>query len=149
MKDIPISAAEKVAKDHGYDQIIIIGRVVGDDGWESVTTYGKDKANCAAAAQIGDHLKYKVMHWPQIEEQTKKDFVQWLGEDGVQLFSKWWIEYGEIPLVIPSTTGIGHPVHFREGMQVRNWMRQNTDLEEDYVENKWPEFVIECLGLKS
>lgn len=61
MKPIPISAAERIAKQHGYDQIIVIGRKVGEG--EHVTTYGVDKANCAAAAQAGDHLKYNVMGW--------------------------------------------------------------------------------------
>lgn len=66
MKQIPISAAERVAKDHGYDQVIIIGRVIDKHdqyGWESVTTYGVDRANCDAAALIGDFLKYDVMKW--------------------------------------------------------------------------------------
>lgn len=61
MKSIPIAAAKRIAKDYGYDQIIIIGRAV--DQGEHVTTYGKDRANCDAAAQIGNFLKYKVMGW--------------------------------------------------------------------------------------
>lgn len=61
MKAIPISAAKKIAEQYGYDQIVIIGRVV--DQGEHVTTYGRDRANCAAAARIGDFLKYKVMGW--------------------------------------------------------------------------------------
>lgn len=68
MKRIPIKAAEEVAKRYGYDQIVIIGRKVGDDGGEHVTTYGIDKANCDAAARIGNFLKHKVMGWPQPTE---------------------------------------------------------------------------------
>ena len=63
MKEIPISAAKNVAEKYGYDQIIIIGRKVGEG--EHVTTYGVDKANCAAAAMAGDFLKYDVMKWPR------------------------------------------------------------------------------------
>lgn len=62
--DIPISAAREVAEKFGYHQIVIIGRAIGDDGREHVTTYGVDKANCAVAARIGDFLKHKVMKWP-------------------------------------------------------------------------------------
>lgn len=61
MKEIPISAAKDIAKKYDYDQIIVIGRKVGSH--EHVTTYGVDKENCAAAAKIGDFLKYTVMKW--------------------------------------------------------------------------------------
>ena len=71
MKPIPISAAEKIAKAYGYDQIVIIGRAVGEG--EHVTTYGIDRLNCDAASKIGDHLKYNVMMWPReiSDEQVK------------------------------------------------------------------------------
>lgn len=68
--EIPISAARNIAKKYGYDQIVIIGRVVHKpevNGWEHVTTYGVDKENCAAAAHIGNFLKYDVMKWPREE----------------------------------------------------------------------------------
>lgn len=67
---IPISAAEEIAKKYGYDQIIVIGRVVDKpdlNGWEHVTTYGINKEHCTAAAHIGDFLKYDVMKWPREE----------------------------------------------------------------------------------
>lgn len=62
-KDIPIKAAKSIAEQYGYDQIVIIGRKVGDSGREHCTTYGVDKENCDVAAQIGDFLKFKVMNW--------------------------------------------------------------------------------------
>lgn len=61
MKSIPIAAAQEIAGKYGYDQIVVIGRAVGEG--EHVTTYGKDKENCDAAAQIGDFLKFKIMGW--------------------------------------------------------------------------------------
>ena len=66
MKPIPVSAAERIAKTYGYDQVIIIARREGEDPspcGEHVTTYGRDKAHCAIAARIGDFLKFKVMGW--------------------------------------------------------------------------------------
>lgn len=66
MKRIPISAAERIAKDYGYDQVVIIARKVGDDPephGEHCTTYGVNKAHCDAAARVGDFLKFKVMGW--------------------------------------------------------------------------------------
>ena len=61
VKLIPISAAEKIAKQYGYDQIIIYARKVGEG--EHMTTYGVNKEHCSAAALIGNFLKYKVMGW--------------------------------------------------------------------------------------
>ena len=66
-KPIPIQAAEQIAKTYGYDQIIILGRVVGKNGVEHLTTYGRTKENCSAAAKIGNFLKYKVMKWSETE----------------------------------------------------------------------------------
>lgn len=74
MKPIPISAAEKVAKQYGYDQVIIIARKVGDNPephGEHVTTYGVNKEHCSVAAKVGDFLKYKVMGWVRSEAASQ------------------------------------------------------------------------------
>lgn len=66
MKPIPISAAKHIAKEYGYDQVIVYARKVGetpDPHGEHVTTYGVDRRHCTAAASIGDHLKYNVFGW--------------------------------------------------------------------------------------
>jgi hypothetical protein len=66
VKPIPISAAERIAKDYGYDQVIIIGRKVDTEalkGGEHVTTYGVNRENCDVAAKIGAFFKYKLMGW--------------------------------------------------------------------------------------
>jgi len=63
MKPIPISAAKDISQRYGYDQIVVIGRRVGEG--EHVTTYGRDKANCDVAAKIGDFIKFKIMGWPE------------------------------------------------------------------------------------
>ena len=62
-RPIPIMAARTIAKNFGYDQVIIIARKVGEDGIEHVTTYGKDRQNCDVAKRIGEFLKFKVMGW--------------------------------------------------------------------------------------
>ena len=64
MRPIPISAARRIADMYGYSQVVIIARAVGVGGGEHCTIYGIDKANCEAAASIGDFLKYKIMKWP-------------------------------------------------------------------------------------
>lgn len=66
MKNIPISAAKRVADMYGYDQVIIIARKVGNDPdphGEHVTTYGVDKEHCKVAASLGDFFKFKIMNW--------------------------------------------------------------------------------------
>lgn len=65
MRPVPIAAAERIAKQYGYDQVVIYARRVGDDPdphGEHLTTYGINKTHCAVAAQIGTTLK-KVMGW--------------------------------------------------------------------------------------
>jgi hypothetical protein len=80
---IPISQAKRIADEFGYDQVMIYARKVdrpagvGEtasqaiQGGEHMTTYGIDAKNCAAAAQIGDFLKFKIMGWN--EEETHED----------------------------------------------------------------------------
>jgi len=62
MKPIPISAGERIAKDYGYDQVVIFARKVGDNGGEHMTTYGVNKEHCSVAARMADTLQ-KFMGW--------------------------------------------------------------------------------------
>lgn len=65
MKRIPISAAKHIAKEYGYDQVVIYARKVGEDPdphGEHMTTYGVTKVHCSVAAQIGNTLK-RFMGW--------------------------------------------------------------------------------------
>lgn len=67
MKPIPIKAAEIVAENYGYDQVIILARRVGEEPdpyGEHVTTYGRNKTHCEVAARVGNYLKHKIMGWP-------------------------------------------------------------------------------------
>lgn len=70
MKDIPIKAAERIAKDYGYDQVVIIARKVGGNGGEHVTTYGKNEQHCAIAAYVGDYIKHNIMGWPKYNKDA-------------------------------------------------------------------------------
>jgi hypothetical protein len=65
MEPIPIRAAEKIAKEFGYDQVVIYARrvtAVDNVGGEHMTTYGITKEHCGIAARMGDVLK-KFMGW--------------------------------------------------------------------------------------
>lgn len=61
---LPIKAARDIASAHGWDQVIVVARKVGDDGYEHVVTYGKDAAHCEAAARAGNAIKHHLMKWP-------------------------------------------------------------------------------------
>ncbi|WPZ28211.1 hypothetical protein T8A63_11115 [Sulfitobacter sp. OXR-159] len=61
---LPIKAAKDIAVTHGWDQVIVIARKVGDDGYEHVITYGRDAAHCEAAARAGNAVKHHLIKWP-------------------------------------------------------------------------------------
>lgn len=61
---LPIKDARDIAKIHGWDQVIIVARKVGDNGFEHVVTYGKTAAHCEAAARAGNAIKHHLMKWP-------------------------------------------------------------------------------------
>lgn len=65
LKPIPIEAAKRIAKEYGYDQVLIYGRRCHDTPephGEHMTTYGRTREHCDVAARIGDTLK-KFMGW--------------------------------------------------------------------------------------
>lgn len=66
MIPIPISAAARIAKMYGYDQVIIIARRVGESPHphgEHVTTYGINHLHCSIAEACGNAIK-RFMGWP-------------------------------------------------------------------------------------
>ena len=66
MQEIPITRAQNLAKEYGYDQVIIYARKVDTEdekGGEHMTTYGIDRAHCSAAAMIGRRLQTELMGW--------------------------------------------------------------------------------------
>lgn len=65
MRPIPIAAAKRIAKEYGYDQVLIYARRCHDTPephGEHMTTYGRNAQHCDVAALIGDTLK-KFMGW--------------------------------------------------------------------------------------
>lgn len=67
MHPIPVAAGERIAKDYGYDQVVILARRVGEDpdpNGEHITTYGIDPTHCDVAALMGKKLK-DIAGWPE------------------------------------------------------------------------------------
>lgn len=62
--ELPIKTAKHIADEYNWDQVIIVARKVGDNGYEHVVTYGKCSAHCEAAARAGNAIKHHLMRWP-------------------------------------------------------------------------------------
>ncbi len=65
MKKIPIKAAQKIAEEYDYDQVLIYARKVGEapnPHGEHITTYGVNKAHCEVAGRISMTLQ-KFLGW--------------------------------------------------------------------------------------
>jgi hypothetical protein len=62
MKRIPITAARHIAKEYGYEQVVIYARRTGDGGGEHMTTYGINRQHRGIAARMGQILK-RFMGW--------------------------------------------------------------------------------------
>lgn len=80
-------------------------------------------------------------------EETIKRLNEWLGPDGVELFLDYKKSTGTVSPVLPM-----HPVHLREGMQVRNWMRDQPELSnmnQEELDDNWALLVDETIKLKN
>lgn len=53
---VPISEAKRIAKQYGWDQIIIIGRIPTEEGKISATSWGKDPGQDNEAGQISEWI---------------------------------------------------------------------------------------------
>jgi hypothetical protein len=76
------------------------------------------------------------------------DMRIWLGSGGLNFFRNIKEEYGVLNAVWMEG-GIPHPVHFREGMQVRNKLReltQGTWTSHEY-DNTWVDVIEECIKI--
>ncbi len=89
-----------------------------------------------------------------IDEETRKVIVEalkiWLGEAGERFFT-WCYKKYETVSPVYDEGGIPHPVHFREGMQVRNYLRQLPECKEwtsGQLDDNWADLVQEALELK-
>ncbi len=89
----------------------------------------------------------------KLGSSEKKRLVQeirdWLGRGGKKFFKAIYSEHGTLIVVLP-TQPVPHPVHFREGMQVRNKLRKLTNgswSAHDY-DNMWEEIVLAAIGVQ-
>ena len=75
------------------------------------------------------------------------DFKKWLGEKGISYFQSFKKVHGTVSPVLMDGR-IPHPVHFCEGMQIRNWMRGHPafkDYNDHDFDNNWMQLVEEAI----
>lgn len=82
-----------------------------------------------------------------IPESVITKLKNYLRKDGINFFKDLKDKYGEINCVY-SDGGIPHPVHLREGMQIRNFLRglpECKDWSFDFLEDHWVDIVEEAI----
>lgn len=84
----------------------------------------------------------------EIPEELVAKTTEWLGEDGLTFFRDIKEKHGEVAAVYMDGN-IPHAVHFREGMQVRNFMIKS-GLCEDWhhhdLDDSWAELIDKCIS---
>jgi len=95
-------------------------------------------------------------HFPNmkcISDKFVEATKEWLGKDGIDFFRKNFEEYNTVsPVIMEEHDLAPHPVHFREGMKVRNFMRSSGFCQNFYgvewddhdYDNNW-EHLIELV----
>ena len=82
------------------------------------------------------------------DQEAVVQLRSFLQEEGTSFFRQIKEEFGTVAAVLPKNhplneDGIPHPIHFREGMQIRNFLRMitNNEWEFDQYENGWIKLV--------
>ena len=63
-----------------------------------------------------------------------KSLIRFLGKKGLSFFRRVYKEYGRVDVVLQLDGDIPHPIHFREGMLIRNYLREITEYSWDIHE---------------
>ena len=86
----------------------------------------------------------------EITNELTNKVKKWLGKDGEEFF-EWCLKEHEEIAPVYLEEGLPHPVHFREGMQVRNFMR-GTGLCNNWTaidfDDNWIEVVRRALNIE-
>ena len=82
-----------------------------------------------------------------ISDESLQKLKDWLGEDGLDFFRKTKEKHGEIAAVYMEGR-LPHCVHFREGMQVRNFLRRLPEYKDSTsidLDDCWVEIIEEAM----
>ena len=84
----------------------------------------------------------------EIAYSLVEEVKRFLGKDGIDFFKECLLKYGTVSPVWMEY-GIPHPVHFREGMQVRNFMRSTKycdNWDSHDFDNNWITVIEKAIG---
>jgi len=87
-------------------------------------------------------------------EKLIHNIREWLGQDGINLFRQYKKVYETVSPVFKVTVGttiVPHAVHFREGMQVRNFLRDQSYCKKwncHKLDNTWAEVINDAIKKK-
>lgn len=79
-----------------------------------------------------------------IDPKLKNKVKKWLGKSGITFFFNLKKKYGSVSPVYMEN-GIPHPVHWREGMQVRNFLRKHVNWDCHKLDNQWANIIEEAI----
>lgn len=85
------------------------------------------------------------------EKQIAQEIVKRMGKPLMRYFRELREEHGKLAVVLPGL--IPHPVHFREGMEVRNLIREilsdaGEEWDCDKLDNRWEPIMLQALDIK-
>ena len=83
------------------------------------------------------------MSTKKLNKNDAKKVKKWLGKKGIKLFFNYKNKYGTVSPVFMES-GIPHAVHFREGMQVRNFLRTLPSCSKwnsEDLDNSWQDII--------
>ena len=82
-----------------------------------------------------------------MKSESLKEIKSWLGDDGIMFFKHLKEKYGRIDTIFMED-GIPHPVHFREGMRVRNFLRELDEFkywDTNKLDDEWVGIIEEVI----
>lgn len=85
-----------------------------------------------------------------ISDELVEHVRNFLGEDGIDFFSGLLKDHGKVDPVLSNGLAF-HPVHLREGMQVRNAMRESGLCDEwdcNDFDGQWTKVVEKAIEIK-
>jgi radical SAM superfamily enzyme YgiQ (UPF0313 family) len=86
---------------------------------------------------------------PPTEMDVYQNFIEWLKPEGIEYLKGILKKHGTL-LAVWMEGDIPHPVHFREGMQIRNWMRTQPEFKNKdahWLDDNWADFTKRAIDL--
>jgi hypothetical protein len=87
-----------------------------------------------------------------VSDSLVEKMREYLGVTGKEVFTEYHEKYGTVNPVFKTEAGFPHPVHFREGMTVRNFMRTLPECKDwtcYQLDNTWALVVFKAIQISN